>query len=93
MNIIEKAKRVFKRKPKGAVYFRILLDGHIPGISTDEPAKPWIRVENMTLEEAAKTIPRIDWHTVPMRIREALELGNKCLTVSREEAQTFLEAK
>lgn len=90
-DMIETVKRVFKRKPKGAIYFRVLLDGPIVGIFETEPQKPWIRVEGMTLADAAQAVPRIDWHTVPMTVRAALELGNKCLTITAKEAKAFLK--
>ena len=89
--LIAKAKRLFKPDPKGVVYFRVVLDGNIVGISITEPEKPWILVQGLTLEEGARVIPRIDWHTVPMRVRAALELGEQCLTFSRDEAKEILD--
>lgn len=91
MSILDKAKGWFKKKAKTSVYFRVQLDGPILGVSLTQPAKPWICVQEMSLEEAAQAIPRIDWHTVPMHIRSDLELGNQCMTVNRVEAKVFLK--
>lgn len=67
------------RKPKTGVYVRITLDKHFQGITEAEPSPremPWVKVNGLSLAEASMQIPgkSINWHIVPMYIREKLEM-------------------
>lgn len=64
-------------KPKDVIYVSIILDKPFQSISTEEPARPYIKITGLGLNEAAKRLPGkgINWHTVPMGIRAKLELS------------------
>lgn len=81
-------------KPKAVldnVYLAVVLDGPIAGMSKEQPRKPWIRIEGATLEDVAKQIPRINWHSVPMGVRSRLELGDQSFSIPYEDAKLILE--
>lgn len=85
----------FKPKLKTAVYVRIALDKHFQGITEAEPSPremPWIKVNGLSLVEAAAQIPgkSIKWHAVPMYIREKLEMDPWCLEIEWAELKKWI---
>lgn len=81
------------KKVTESIYLRVVLDGPITGVSRKKPERPYIFVTGVSLEDMAGSLPRIDWHTVPMAVREKLELQPYCLEVSWDEAQKFLRGQ
>lgn len=72
-------KRWFYRPAPLGVYVLVALDKPFGAISEKEPATsegPYIHFKDMSLSRAAMEIPgkSFNWHTLPMWIRERLEM-------------------
>lgn len=89
-------KKWFSRKAKGGgVYVCVKLDGYFQGISETEPAtgaKPYILFKDLTLAQAAMEIPgkAFDWHSVPMWVRERLEIDPWCLVTEWSRMKAWI---
>lgn len=87
----ETIKQSLAKSNTDSVYLAVTLDAPIVGVSAEQPRKPWIRITGASLQDMAKQIPRINWHTVPMGVRSRLELGDQCFAVTLEDAKLILE--
>lgn len=69
----------FKKKPPTGVYVQVKMDGPFGAITEADPGamgRPFIYFSDLDISQAAREIPgkSINWHAVPMSIRERLEI-------------------
>jgi len=82
------------------VFVNVIMDGHfgtiteVPHLESEPHYRPCLHIPDLKFEDAGELRKwKIDWHTIPLSYRDALENRERFLRLSWRELGKWLEAK